>query len=181
MTREDPHVDWPSLVSYWAGDLSPAEEAAHEEHLFACEACSLASERVAAITETLRALIPPLLSPELLAKLNAQGVKIVENPMQPGERCAVEFPKDAEILLHRLGGLALAGAQRVSFVLRSESSKQVIASIDDAPADRANGEVLVACQKHFSQYPPDTVAEVRVHAADGGERLSTYTILHRWF
>jgi anti-sigma factor RsiW len=180
MTPPGPHLDWPSLVGYWAGDLSQAEEAAHEEHLFACEECSLASERIAAITETLRGLIPPILSPEVLAKLTAQGLKIVDNPMLPGERREVEFPKDAEILLHRLRGLALDDAQRVSFVLRSESSQQVIVAIDDVLVDRANGQVLVACQKHFSSYPPDTVAEVRVHAADGGERLSTYTILHRW-
>jgi hypothetical protein len=176
----DQHLDWPSLVSYWSGDLSPAEEAAHEEHLFACEACALASQRVAAITETLRAIIPPVLSPEALAKLKAEGVKFVDNPLQPGARCEVDFPKDADILLHRLRGLALDDAQRVSFVLRSESSQEIIVALDDVPVDRANGEVLVACQKHFSGYPPDTVAEVRVHAADGGERLSTYTILHRW-
>jgi hypothetical protein len=180
MTRDVSHLDWPTLVNYWAGDLSASEETACEEHVFACEECSLASERVAAITETLRGLIPPLLSPEAFAKLSARGVKIVENPMQPGERREVDFPEHADILLHRLRGLALEGAQRVSFVLRSASSQQVIASFDDAPVDRANGEVLLACQKHFSQYPPDTVAEVRVHAADGGERLSTYTILHRW-
>jgi hypothetical protein len=53
-------------------------------------------------------------------------------------------------------------------------------SSDDAPFDRARGEVLVACQQHYASYPPDTVAEVRVHDAEGRERLDTYTILHRY-
>jgi hypothetical protein len=180
MSAAGDHLDWAGLVDYWAGDLGADDEAAHEEHLFGCEACSRLSARVAAVTETLRALIPPLLSPEALARLTARGLKIIENSMQPGERRDVVFPKEADILLHRLGGLDLEGATRVSFEMRSESSGTIIAAVDDVPLDRARGELLVACQQHFSAYPADTVAEVRVHAADGGERVSTYTILHRW-
>jgi anti-sigma factor RsiW len=180
MSAPDEHLDWAGLVDYWAGDLSPAEEATHDEHLFGCEACSALSARVAELTETLRHMIPPLITPERLAKLAASGLQIVENPMQPGDRREVVFPKSADILLHRLGGLLLDNATRVSFVLRSESTNAVISAVPDAPVDRATGTMLVACQQHFAAYPADTVAEVRVHAADGGERLNVYTILHRF-
>jgi hypothetical protein len=180
MSKSKQHVDWPSIVDYWAGDLTHEEETTYDEHLFGCEICSELSARVAALTETLRALIPPLLTPEALERLTARGLTIVDNPMRPGERREVVFPKDSDILLHRLGGLALENATRVSFVMRVESSGQVLASIDDAPVDRERSAVLVACQQHFRAFPPDTVAEVRVHDANGGEHLTRYTILHKF-
>lgn len=180
MSKSKSHVDWPSVVDYWAGDLTHEEETTFDEHLFGCNVCSELSAGVAALTETLRALIPPLLTPDALARLTARGLTIVDNPMQPGERREVVFPKDTDILLHRLGGLALENAKRVSFVMRVESSGQVLASIDDAPVDREHSAVLVACQRHFRAFPPDTVAEVRVHDANGGEQLARYTILHRF-
>lgn len=174
------HLDWAGLVDYWAGDLGADELAAHEEHLFGCEACSQLSAQVAAITEALRGQIPMLLTPSLVAQLHARGLRIVENPMQPGERRAVAFPKSADILLHRLGGLDLETATEVRCELRVESTGESITTVEEAPFDRARGEVLLACQQHFAAYPPDTLAEVRVRAADGGERIATYTILHQW-
>jgi hypothetical protein len=174
------HLDWENLVNYWADDLTPEGEAACDEHLFGCGACTELSTRVAALTETIRNLIPPLLTPEALAKLAARGLAIVDNPMQPGERREVVFPKTADILLHRLQGLALDKATRVSFIMRVESTGDILTSIDEAPFDRMRASVLVACQKHYGVFPPDTVAEVRVHDADGGEHLTTYTILHRF-
>lgn len=174
------HLDWASLVDYWAGDLTSDDEGACDEHLFGCEACSALSASVASLAQTFRGLIPPLLTPQALAKLAARGLTIVDNPMQPGERREVVFPKHADILLHRLGGLALENASRVSFVMRVESTDQVLVTVPDAPVDREHASVLVACQQHYAAFPPDTVAEVRVHAADGGEHLSLYTILHRF-
>ena len=178
MSGPDQHLDWASLVDYWAGDLAPDDELTHDEHLFGCEACSTLSARVAVLTETLRDLIPPLITPERLEKLAARGLTILENPMQPGDRREVVFPKHVDILLHRLGGLDLANATHVSFVMRVESTNEVLSTVLEAPFDRAAGTVLVACQQHFAAFPPDTVAEVHVHAADGGEKLSRYTILH---
>jgi hypothetical protein len=180
LSGPDQHLDWASLVDYWAGDLAPDVELAHDEHLFGCEACSRLSASVAVLTETLRDLIPPLITPERLAKLAARGLTILENPMQPGDRREVVFPKHVDILLHRLGGLDLANATHVTFVMRVEGTNDVLSTVLEAPFDRASGTVLVACQQHFAAFPPDTVAEVHVHAADGCEHLSTYTILHRF-
>ena len=53
-------------------------------------------------------------------------------------------------------------------------------SVEDAPIDRARAAVLVACRRHYRVFPPDTVAEVRVHAADGGVQVTRYAILHRF-
>lgn len=180
MSGSTPHLAWAELVNYWAGDVSGEVGAGYEEHLFGCQACSALSARVAALTETLRVLIPPALTPEQLELLRVRGLTIVDNPMQPGERREVVFPARADILLNRLCGLSLERAARVDFVMRSEQTGDVIGAIDDVPFDREQGAVLIACQKHFAVFPPDTVAEVRVHLADGGDYLTTYTVLHRF-
>lgn len=176
-------VTWAQLVDYWAGDLDaePAQVEELELHLLGCDSCSALSARVAALTESLRQLYPPLLTADRLRELKARGVAIVENPMLPGERREVVFPADAAILLHRLGGLPLRDAARVSFTLRVEHSGDELVRVEDAPHDAERGEVLVACQQVFSIVPPDTVAEVSVFDAAGREvQRATYTILHQY-
>jgi anti-sigma factor RsiW len=173
-------VAWDTLADYWAGDLPPPAEEAVDEHLMGCAACSAVSARVAAIAETLRTEIPPVITGDELAALRARGLRIVENPMAPGARKPVVFPAGVDLLIHRLGGLDLTRATRVAFILRVEGTGRVLVDIDDAPFDRAAGAVLVACQKHFAALPPDTVAEVRARDAAGAEVAATYTILHRF-
>lgn len=180
MSSSTPHLEWAELVNYWAGDVSDEDGAGYEDHLFGCQTCSALSARVAALTETMRALIPPVITAEQLEMLRARGLAIVDNPMQPGERREVVFPASADILLNRLCGLPLEHVARVDFVMRSERSREVLMAIDDAPFDRDHGSMLIACQKHFAVFPSDTVAEVRVHLDDGGDQLTTYTMLHRF-
>ena len=178
MTRHP--IEWSVLVDYWANDLVLEEQDALEEHLLGCAECSRLSERVAAVTESIRGLIPPLISQQTLTQLRARGLRVVENPMLPGERRAVVFPREADILLHRLGGLRLKDAARVRFTMRVESSGEVLNETQDVPFERERGEVLIACQKHFATMPADTVAEVRVVDPAGVEHLVMYTILHQF-
>ena len=178
MSGNEHPATWALLVDYWAGDLDPSQLDELELHLLGCDHCSALSAQVAALTESLRQLYPPLLTAARLQELKARGVAIVENPMLPGERREVVFPADATILLHRLGGLSLADATRVSFVMRVEHSGDELVRIDDAPYDAAHGQVLVACQQAFSIMPPNTVAEIDIHRADGQVQRATYTILH---
>jgi hypothetical protein len=174
------HLSQATLADYWAGDLATAEQDAADEHLMGCQACTRLSASVAALADALREMIPPVITPEALAKLAARGLRIVENPMQPGERLEAHFPNAADLLLHRLGGLELGAATRVDFTLRVEGTGEVILTIEDAPFDREHGAVLIACQKHFAHLPPDNVAEVRVWNAGGEESVATYGIRHRW-
>jgi hypothetical protein len=113
-----------------------------------------------------------------LAKLNARGLRIVENSFSPGERCQVTFPAGVDVLLHRLTGLDLADATRVSFTMSVESTQAVLGALDNAPFDPESGALLVACRPHYAIFPPDTVADLRVHRTDGSSRDYRYTILH---
>lgn len=167
-----------TLVDYWAGDLAEAELDAVEEHLLGCSACSASSARIAVIAGALRVQVPMVLRASDLTKLSARGMRIVQNSFNPGERREVEFPLGVDVLLHRLVGLDLHDATRVSFKMSVESTQAVLGELDDAPFDRDSGALLIACRPHYAIFPPDAVADLRVHHADGSSRDYRYTILH---
>ncbi len=173
-------LSWEELVAYWAGDLPAARTDAVDEHLMGCGPCSESSARVAAITETLRELIPPVIDHAALARLRAGGARIVENPLLPGERRTVIFPPGVDLLIHRLGGLDLSDAQSVSVTVTAETTGQVLMADPRAPFDPASGEVIIACQRHFATMPADIVVDVRAFDAAGIERRALYPIPHRY-
>jgi hypothetical protein len=166
------------LVAYWANDLDAATLDAVEEHLFACDSCFASAERVAQLAQAFRSGIPPVISRSALDALRAQGLAIVENTFEGGKRQPVTFEVGVDLLIHRLGGLALADAERVEVTVRSESAGLVIFEDKFAPFDRERGEVLIACQRHFTAYPRDVVFDVRVHRAAAPLELTTYIIPH---
>jgi hypothetical protein len=166
------------LVAYWANDLEPAALEAIEDHLFACDACFASAERVAALAHAFRTALPPVISQTELDGLRAKGLAIVENTFEAGVRKAVVFERGVDLLIHRLGGLDLAGAERVAVTVRNESGGHTIFEEMFAPFDRERGEVLIACQRHFAAYPPDVVFDVRVYRPAAAPALATYIIPH---
>ena len=52
-----------TLVALWAGELEESEAAAIDEHLFSCEPCAAATERLAKVVGTLREKLPFVISP----------------------------------------------------------------------------------------------------------------------
>jgi hypothetical protein len=173
-------LSWETLVAYWARDLEPDAEAALEEHVTGCATCTALSEQVAGITEPLRSMLPPVITADRLRRLAALGKPFQETRLAPGERRTVRFPPGVDISIHRLGGLALADAERVSLEVRVESSGRVIIAMADAPFDREDGAVLIACQRHFESYPPDILFSVRAFFKSGGETQSEYVVLHEF-
>ena len=179
MTCANP-IAGPTLVDYWAGDLGEAETAAVDEHLFGCADCTASSARVAAVAEALRAEIPSVLLRSAVDRMRARGARIRENGFAPGDRREVEFAADAELLIHRLGGLDLTGAERIDLRITSESTGALVSALQAVPFDRAEGAVLIACQRHYAALPHDTVMSLSIHAAGAPPRTATYTILHRF-
>jgi anti-sigma factor RsiW len=173
-------IAWESLVDYWAGELDEAATAAVDEHLFGCPDCTATSARVAAVTEAVRSLLPVVVSRDKVERLRKQGARVRENAFVPGDRREVTFSPDTDLLIHRLGGLDLTGAERVDCRVTVESTGALISSVDAAPFDPAEGEVLVACQRHYAAFPHDTVLAVSVHSPGLPPRTATYTILHRF-
>lgn len=169
-----------TLVDYWAGDLDDGETAAVDEHLFGCADCTAASARVAAVTQALRSAIPTVVVRSVIERMRARGTRIRENGFSPGDRREVEFSPEAELLIHRLGGVDLTAAERVDLRITSESTGAVVSAFESVPFDAAEGAVFVACQRHYADLPHDTVMSLSIHAAGAPPRTATYTILHRF-
>jgi hypothetical protein len=172
------HLDPETLVAYWADDVPNLDDV--ETHLFACARCTRELERIAAIAIAIRALIPPVIDRATLDLLRRRGLRIVESSFSPGERREVVFREGTDILLHRLAGLSLADADRVELVVSSESSREILVHEANVPFDAEHGEVLIACQRHFSSMPGDVVFEVRAHRRGGPVDVSRYFVPHRF-
>ncbi|HEX2873880.1 MAG TPA: zf-HC2 domain-containing protein [Polyangiaceae bacterium] len=169
-------VPWAELVQYWAGDLDAAATDRVDEHLMGCASCSAEAARVAAVVSALRELVPPVVTRAELTAMQARGARIRENAFVPGETTAV-FPRDAELLIHRLGGFDLSGAVRVHVMIRRESTRELFAEVADAPFDPVEG-VLIACHRHYASLPTDVLVEVSAIDAQGGSRMAAYSIPH---
>jgi len=169
------HPSFEELVAYFAGDHDG--EGALEEHLFSCDACTREASRVAAITETLRSDIPPVIESARLSLLRARGLRVVENEFLPGDH-EIVFPRDVDVMVHRLGGLNLSAATSVGVRIFVESTDRTLVEIPAVKFDRDAGAVLIACQRHFAVMPPDVVMEVTVRGA--AERVERYGIFHRF-
>ena len=171
-------LSFETLVAYWAGDLPQSETDAVDAHVMGCAICASASERIAAVTEQLRASISPFISARQLDALRARGLRIEENPVRPGERAPVLFRRDVDLLVHRLGELELSAAERVQVRVVAEKTGDVMMESPAVPFEAASGEVLIACQRHFSELPPDVVFEVSVIEAGVARSSVTYFIPH---
>jgi hypothetical protein len=171
------HVRFEDWVAYFAGDHP--DEAALEEHAFACAECTREGERVAAVTERLRAEIPHVLDRARLARLRGKGLCIADMFVSPGERIDATFPADLDLLIFHLGGVELSDADRVEVTVRVESDGRVLSHLPQAAFDPDAGEILVACQRAFADLPPDAVMEVAVHAGTEPRR-HVYTIVHHF-
>ena len=172
-------IAFDSLVAYWAGDLDAAESDALEAHVFGCATCTALSERIAAVTEKIRVLEPATITSARLAELRAQGRRIQDNFVAPGERNRVVF-SEQEFIVHHLGGLELEGVERVGMVVRSEASKQIIIEYPSVPFDTKTGEILIACQRHFAVFPPDIDFEVTTFAQGAPKKVTRYVVDHEW-
>jgi hypothetical protein len=172
-------VSFEMLVAYWSGDLDAAETDEIDAHIFGCATCTAASERVAAVTERLRSLEPPVISSARLAELRARGRRIEDNYLAPGARKKVIFDAQ-DFIVHHLGGLELAGVERVAVFVRVVETGDVVAEVPDAPFDAASGEVLIACQRHFAAFPPNVAFEVTAFRPGNEQKTSHYVVEHEF-
>ena len=173
------HVDRETLAAYWCHDLPEGVADAVEQHLFQCDDCARALETMALIVRSLGRMIPPVVSPELVRGLEAQGSRLRRTELVPGERAVVEFSRDVDLLIHVLRG-DLSSARRVDVEVESMSGegRQVMEAV---PFDAASGTVLIACQRHYQgAYPPELRFRVVADADDGRRVVGEYVVDHVW-
>ena len=165
-------------IDFFAGELDEETGERLEQLLFECPHCAAQAERWGTVAGSAALAIAPVISIDVLRALQEQGEPMNENPMQPGEHRKAEFPDGGRLLIHRLQGLDLARADRVSLILGTAEGTP-LGRFEDAPFDRDTGEVLVACQRHFGEsFPEQIVFEIERHVAGRVEMLATYIVDH---
>jgi hypothetical protein len=169
-----------TLSALWTGDLGPDDAAAAEEHLFACDECAAASDRLAKLVGALRGIIPPIVSHAQRERLVRAGARLGITIVSPSTTADAYFKRDVDLLIHVLRA-DLSRAERVDFdVVRPDGV--VALTLEHVPFDAKAGEVLVACQRHYQGLYPGGDPTFRVHAINaGGERdTSEYIVVHHW-
>lgn len=170
-----------SIVDYWLGE-HPAPEAL-EEHLLACPPCSARLARLAAIAGGVRRLVgrgrvPLVLTPALLARLEAEGVRIRHHRVEPGGRTACTAAPQDDLVSVCLSGAFPVGS-RVDVVITEPT--EMARRLEDVPVDREGGRIILALPGATIRPLPVHVACIRaLEVGDEGERsIAEYTLDHR--
>lgn len=171
-------IPFETLVDLWTGELAKAEGV--EDHLFTCDQCAAASAQLDRLIGSLLHLVPPVLTRGLYDRLQERGLKILEKEFAAGARGDAYFAADLDLMVFSLRA-PLADAERVDLEVL-DGTGYVHFAFTHVPFDASRGEVLVACQQHFRDYPSTGDPEFRVFAVQAGTRrqVGSYVIKHVW-
>jgi hypothetical protein len=177
VTCADP-IPFEKLVDLWTGELGDAESV--EDHLFACDHCAAQSAQLDRLIGSLLHLVPPVLTRGLRDRLEERGLKILDMAFDAGARGEAFFAADLDLMVFALRA-ELANAQRVDLDVL-DGTGHVQFAFTAVPFDPVRGEVLVACQQHFRDYPGEGDPEFRIYAVQAGTRrqVGSYVIKHVW-
>lgn len=171
------------LLDYWLGTLPAAAEAAAEEHLMACGACSARVEWLARLGGAVAALVrrgglPVALTPSLLARLERDGVRIRHHRVEPGGLTRCTAGPDDDLIAVAFGGDFRAG-ERVDLVYL-QGPPELPSRIEDLPVDPVRREVLVAEPAAVIRPLPRNVAVLRLEGVGprGLRTIGEYTLVH---
>lgn len=173
-----------TLAALWAGELDESQAAMIEEHVFGCDSCAAAMERLARVVSALREKLPFVISHAHRDRLAAVGTRILVTNLDPApDRQATKsarFTPDVDLLVHALR-CELANADRVDVEIASPTGTPRYL-LEAVPFDREKGEILVACARHYE--PIFTAGDpiFTAHAVEAGKRrsLGDYVVAHVW-
>ena len=170
------------LTDYAAGELTEAQAAALEEHLFSCNDCGA---RAAELDALVRAIPPAVRSAEIggfindavLNRLSRDGVRVRTFTLSPGAVVPCAVWEDDEVMVLRLRG-DFGGASEFRMSQRVEGNEvvRVTGQITIGP----RGELLHAIPAAWVRQLPVVDVEVTLTALEGGteREVGTYTLVH---
>ncbi len=170
------------LADYAAGELTDAEAAAIEEHLFSCADCSARAAEFDALVQAIRpavraADISGFTTDAVLNRLAREGVRVRMYAVSPGGIIPCAVWDDDELMALRLrGDFRGAGeftlSQRIGESEISRARGQVIAS--------SQGEIIFALPAALVRQLPVAEVEVLLTAHEGGvdREVAKYTLVH---
>ncbi|HTI40547.1 MAG TPA: zf-HC2 domain-containing protein [Vicinamibacterales bacterium] len=135
------------LVDYWAGDLTGADAAQLEAHLFECAECAKYLEEVVAlghaIGEGMRgAHFQSIVTDSVLNRLSRDGVRIRSYAFEPGQTIPCSVWPDDDLVVSRLRA-DLTGYTNVGLVLAREDGVEM-SRIVDIPIGPETTEIIDA-------------------------------------
>jgi len=171
-----------TLLAWWAGELSAAEQDPLEEHLLSCADCARRGEGLAAVAEGVRGLVrtgelPTVLLPAAIERLRQEDRRIREYCVPPGGGVQCTVGPDDDVVLARLEA-DLDGVSQLDLVIRIDDGPEQ--RVPDLPFDPAGGELVFAPSADTLRAMPAHVQRMRLLAVDlQGERvLGEYTFDH---
>jgi hypothetical protein len=172
-----------TLVALWAGELGDEETAAVDEHVFGCDECAAETESLAKVIGTLRENLPFVISHAHRDRLVAAGQRVDVTSVDPtpdrAPQKSARFTPDVDLLVFALRG-DVAEADRVDVKIASQSGDKEYL-LEDVPFDRATGEVLICCQRHFEgMFTGDPVFSVQAIRAGKRRDVGDYVVAHVW-
>jgi hypothetical protein len=177
-------IPFETLVAWVAGELPDSDATTVEEHIFSCDACAAAAERVTRITGGLRERIPWVISRRQYDRLVEGGTRIRLTPVELGRTPRARFTPEVDLLVHALRG-DFSRADRVDIdVFSPDRTKHVL--IEHVPFDRQAGEVLVACQRHYEKlyfeglFGGDPIFSVHTFEGEHRKPMGEYVVQHEW-
>jgi anti-sigma factor RsiW len=170
------------LTDYVAGELSDAEAAALEEHLFSCSECAALAAEFEAFVRALRpavrsAEVGGFVTDAVLNRLAREGVRVRTYALSPGGvvHCAVW--EDDEIMALRLrGDVGTASEFTMSQRVAGTEVARVTAQVPASP----EGELIYIEPAARIRQLPVVEVQVLLTAHEGSEEraIGTYTLFH---
>jgi hypothetical protein len=170
------------LTDYVAGELSDADAAAIEEHLFSCADCA---ERAAELDALMRAIPSAvrsgdpggLVTDDILNRLARDGVRLRTFALSPGAFVPCAVWEDDEVMVLRLRG-DLAGASEVTMSQRI-AGDEVLRSTGPVAAG-SRGEMIYTLSAAWVRQLPVVNVEIFLTAQENGEErtIGRYTLVH---
>ena len=170
------------LTDYAAGELSAAETATIEEHLFACADCAARAEEFDAIV---RAIPPAVRSADvggfvtdaILNRLEREGVRLRTYALSPGAVVPCAVWADDEVMVLRLRG-DFGSASEITLTERVAGTE--LARVTGQVSPSPYGEVIYTMPASSIRHLPVVNVEVLLTAIDAGEErtVGSYTLVH---
>jgi anti-sigma factor RsiW len=175
-------IGFAQLTDYASGELSGAEIAALEEHLFACVDCGA---RAAEFDTIVRAVPPAVRSADVggfvtdavLNRLEREGVRLRTYALSPGAVLPCAVWADDEVMVLRLRGDFGSASE---FTLSERVAGAELARVTGQVTPSPQGEVIFAMPASSIRHLAVVNVEVLLTAVDAGDErtVGSYTLIH---
>jgi anti-sigma factor RsiW len=171
-----------SLTDYAAGELSEAEAAAIEEHLFSCSDCGARAAEFDALARAIPAAVRSaevggFVTDDVLNRLAREGVRVRSFALSPGAVVPCAVWDDDELMALRLRGDFGAVTE---FKLSQRVAGTEVIGVTGQVAASSQGEIIYALPASWVRRLPVVDVEVLLTAYDRGEErpIGSYKLVH---